>query len=477
MSPVTLIGLGIIGVFGVIFYFYNKKQSKLEESKKSSDKNSSKKGTDNKKSEEVKKDDVFNFMEFDKILDGMIVQNNGTKYTMAIKCKGINYDLMSDVEQMAVEEGFITFLNTLRYPIQLYVQAQNIDLKNAISQYKQHISGIEKEYNDVNVKYQRVAEAFESSEEDIEKVERERSKVQNVYEYASDIVNYVERLSQNKGLLQRSFYVLVSYYTSELNISNAFSKDEIVDMCYTELLTRVHGIISALAGCSVEGKLLDSNGLADLLYNAYNRDDKGLIDVKDAIDSGFYRLYSTSKDVYFKKLEKLDKEIDKEAKIKAYKAIKDSIEKGTYISPKIDDLNKEEDISRLATEIVKREDVPVEVKKEAQKNIVEEYRQTKRKAISDITKEKQELLEEADTELSKLDPNYNKTTKLNSNSDTEKLKENNTVEKNNENVTVPDSKITETKVENTKENIAKEIDDQIFDDREFDEGSEDDSII
>lgn len=461
MSPVTLIGLGIIGIFGVAFYFYNKKHSSIsevKENKKSSVANGGKK-------EDVKKDDVFNFMEFDRILDGMIVQNKGTKYTMAIKCKGINYDLMSEVEQLAVEEGFITFLNTLRYPIQLYVQAQNIDLKGAISQYRANVSNITEEFENVNSEYQKVLDSFESTDEDIEKIEKERSKIENVYEYANDIINYVERLSANKGLLQRSFYVLVSYYTSEMNASNNFSKNEIADMCHNELLTRAHGIVSALAGCSVEGKILDSNELADLLYNAYNRDDRGLIDVKEALDSGFYRLYSTSKDAFYKREEMLEKEIENEARLKAYKAIKDSIEGGKYDSPKIQELETEETISRTATEIVKREDIPVDIKKEAQKNIVEEYRQTKKKILSEINEEKKELLENANKEISKIDPNAIKNT-------TKDIKTQNT--------TINSSKREENIIENTLQeensNAENVVSDGVFDNRQF-EDDEDESII
>ena len=111
-----MILLGIILIFGAIFLIVNSKQAKKgsieKETKKSSKNSGSKKETG--KVEDVPREDVFKFMEFDRILNNMIVQNKGTKFTMAIKCKGINYDLMSDVEQISVEEGFITFLNTLR---------------------------------------------------------------------------------------------------------------------------------------------------------------------------------------------------------------------------------------------------------------------------------------------------------------------------------------------------------------------------
>ena len=82
---------------------------------------------------------IFKFMEFDKIEDNMIVQKNGKRYIMIIKCQGINYDLMSGVEKNSVEQGFIQYLNTLRYPIQIYVQTRTVDLTGSISEYKQKV--------------------------------------------------------------------------------------------------------------------------------------------------------------------------------------------------------------------------------------------------------------------------------------------------------------------------------------------------
>ena len=127
---------------------------------------SSSKGKSSKAEEKdaVKREDVFKFMEFDRILDDMIVQKGGSRFTKAIKCKGINYDLMSEVEQLAVEEGFITFLNTLKYPIQLYVQAQNVDLRKTMEIYRKNISGIEEKYNDVNSRYAKMVSSFDTDE-------------------------------------------------------------------------------------------------------------------------------------------------------------------------------------------------------------------------------------------------------------------------------------------------------------------------
>ena len=58
---------------------------------------------------ELPKQEVKDFMEFDEIEDDMIIQENGNRFVMVLKCMGINYDLMSENEMLAVEEGFGNF--------------------------------------------------------------------------------------------------------------------------------------------------------------------------------------------------------------------------------------------------------------------------------------------------------------------------------------------------------------------------------
>ena len=115
---ITVIGLIGIGLFGLVYVIYTSaqknKEKKVEANAKQKDivTNNEIKRNNNK---DVPKKDMNEFMEFDKIVDNMILQENENKYTMVVQCKGINYDLMSDIEQLAVEEGFITFLNILKF--------------------------------------------------------------------------------------------------------------------------------------------------------------------------------------------------------------------------------------------------------------------------------------------------------------------------------------------------------------------------
>lgn len=437
---VPVVMLVILGIFGIVFLVVTKKQKEGLDGKR--DNVSSKKSNDKKeKNHEIRKEDVFDFMEFDEISDNMIIQNKGTRYTMMIQCKGINYDLMSDVEQLAVEEGFITFLNTLTSPIQLYVQAQNLDLKGTIKVYKEHVDKIRDEFENVNQEYNRVNEAFDSTDEEIKAVEKERNKTLNVYEYASDIVNYVERISLNKSLLQRTFFVLVSYNSSEISSIDRFSKEEIRNICYNELVTRAQSIINGLASCSVAGRILNSNEIADVLYTAYNRDDKGLMSVKEALESGFYRLYSTSEDIFLKKQKKLQEEIDNEAKIKALEALKKSVKNGEYVSPRMEQLDIEEQISKKANEYVRRENIPVDIKERATEELIKEYRKTKKDIVDKAAVEYKEL-----TETLGVDVGIDEKSNDSNQKEIESNQNDSIVTKKDENTGISDNKIQEDKI-------------------------------
>ena len=98
------------------------------------------------------RESIFDFMEFDEIVDNMIVRKNRTQYVMVLACSGVNYDLMSLAEKYAVEEGFVQFLNTLRFSIQLYVQSRTLNLRDIIASYKERVENITNDISKLNTK-------------------------------------------------------------------------------------------------------------------------------------------------------------------------------------------------------------------------------------------------------------------------------------------------------------------------------------
>lgn len=296
------------------------------------------------------RESIFDFMEFEEIVDNMIVRKNGTQYIMVLQCNGVNYDLMSEQEKISVEEGFVQFLNTLRFPIQLYIQSRTLNLRDIIEEYKARVDNLTLEIDRLDA---RIAQAKAQGNRALrEKLEFEKKRKINILEYGISITDYVEKLSSNKNVLQQRTYVVVSYYSAEIGGGlDKFSKEEIYNMCFSELYTRCQNIASALATSQITSSILDSEELAELLYIAYNRDEAELLQLSKALDSQYDALYSTGKDVLKKKQEKLDQEIS----LAAIDMATDSIlkaDKRKQIEELEIQINKEERIKQKASELL-----------------------------------------------------------------------------------------------------------------------------
>ena len=163
-------------------------------------------------------------------------------------------------------------------------------------------------------------EAMGYSQEELTKARLEVTREQNLYEYGVDLVNNTERMSLNKNILRKNYYIIIDYVPEEIGTSN-YGKDEIRNRAFSELYTKAQSIISALAVCNVNGRILDSNQLAELLYIAYNRDDAEVYDLNKALNAGYDELYSTAPDVLQKRMRAIDDKIEEDARKKANEAL------------------------------------------------------------------------------------------------------------------------------------------------------------
>jgi len=256
-------------------------------------------------------ENIKNFLDFTEIKDNMILQNNGKRLVMVIQCKGVNYDLMSSVEKTGVEQGFAQFLNTLRKPIQIYIQARKVNLEESIINYKQRLETIESNFNLIRLKYEEAQKSTKISAQELKNLRMEYVRQQNLYEYTRDVIANTERMSLNQNILTKNYYIAISY--SPDNQEKLFQEEEIMEMAFAELYTNAQALLGTLAVCGVTGKILDSVELAELLYMAYNRDNAEIYEVDKAIESEYDALYTTAPDVISRRMAELDKKIDEEA--------------------------------------------------------------------------------------------------------------------------------------------------------------------
>ena len=310
LTIVLIVMVVVLVALAVAFlYFWMKSKKKKEEIEESDGTTSDAR----KIAREYTKQSIFKFMEFDTVEDNMIVQKKGMRYIMVVECQGINYDLMSEGEKVGVEEGFLQFLNTLRHPVQIYVQTRTVNLNDSLEGYRKKVEEVGFELEKKKNAYLKKLQSGQATREELNKDFFEVTKQTNLYEYGKDIIANTERMSLNKNVLSKKYYVIIPYYVEDLGPNNSFDKEEIRNIAFQELYTRAQSVIRTLAGCSVGGKILNSEELVDLLYVAYNRDEAEVFSVDRAARAGYDELYTTAPDVLDKTMKALDEEIERKA--------------------------------------------------------------------------------------------------------------------------------------------------------------------
>ncbi|OKZ65643.1 MAG: hypothetical protein BHW02_03860 [Clostridium sp. 28_12] len=303
LIPIVIAVFGLIGF--LVYLFFKEKSQKNSEKTNITTKSSTSSNTTNKQS-------IFNFMEFDTVTDNMIVQKNGSRYLMVVECQGINYDLMSGIEKTSVEEGFVQFLNTLRYPIQIYIQTRSINLESSLVVYREKVKEVEMKLNNMQARYTQMRESGEYSQEQLKQAFYELTKQSNLYEYGKSVLQDTERMSLNKNILNKKYYIIIPFFSAEASGEN-LDKKEIEENAFSELYTRAQSLINAISVCGVRGKILKSNELVELLYMAYNRDEAETFGLDKAMKAGYDEMYSTAPNVLNKKMKEIDKMIEEKA--------------------------------------------------------------------------------------------------------------------------------------------------------------------
>ena len=200
-----------------------------------------------------------NTLQIAEIRDGIVIMNDGS-FRSVVMVKSINFDLMSLEEQEAVESGYQGFLNSLYFPIQIFIRSQKVDLGPYI-----------------------------------EKLDKIRTEHDNMLlaVLMEDYIGFMSDISSQTNIMDKRFYVVIPYFPVEdvqkaitnsknffTGLGDLFSKKEkrviideaVLEQAKTELRNRVQAILGGLMQCGVQGLPLDTQELIELFYDTYNPD-------------------------------------------------------------------------------------------------------------------------------------------------------------------------------------------------------------
>lgn len=184
------------------------------------------------------------------IRNDCLILRDGTLRAV-ILCSSINFSLKSEKEQNAIISGYISFINSLEWPIQIIIQSRKLN----IEPYLESLSRLEKEQMNELLKIQ-----------------------------TKDYINYVRELVQLGEIMTKKFFVVIPYnplgdvkrkfLDRFLEIFHTPSlikiKREKFERYRSELFKRVDFVITGLAGLGINAVPLDTQSLIELFYNTYN---------------------------------------------------------------------------------------------------------------------------------------------------------------------------------------------------------------
>lgn len=189
--------------------------------------------------------------------DNVVIMKDGS-FRAVVACKSINFDLMSDMEREGVEYSYQNFLNSLKFTTQILIRSQRVD----IGPYLERLSEIRRNNDNMLLGV-----------------------------LMDDYINFVDILSQEANIMDKSFFIVIPYYTSvdaekalqqTKNFFKSFSKAKppeiqkidraTYDKALAELTNRVDSVMSGLFQIGIHSVRLNTKELAELYYNFNNPD-------------------------------------------------------------------------------------------------------------------------------------------------------------------------------------------------------------
>ncbi|MFH1866856.1 MAG: TraC family protein [Patescibacteria group bacterium] len=190
------------------------------------------------------------YLDIAEIKDDCVVMKDGTLRALLI-CSSVNFALKSEDEQNASIQAYVSFLNSLEWPIQIVIQSRKLNIDG----YLESLQTLMKQQTNELLRVM-----------------------------ADDYASYIKELVSLGEIMTKRFYVVVPYSSlsdkrrgfwsrlkSLFSIGASISLSRETFTKYTEeLANRVEFISSGLASMSIKSVRLDTQGLIELYYNAYN---------------------------------------------------------------------------------------------------------------------------------------------------------------------------------------------------------------
>jgi len=181
------------------------------------------------------------FLEIEDIREGVVIlKDKSLRGILAVS--SLNFALKSEDEQNAIIYQFQNFLNSLDFPVQIYIQSRKLNLTGYIERLKE----LERNQKDELLKIQ-----------------------------TRDYIQFIESLVAGGSIMAKNFYLVIPFYgfiaiKKKGKTSSSQMTDEQFEAAKVQLWERMEFVAHGLRGCGLSCSPLNTEELVELFWSIYH---------------------------------------------------------------------------------------------------------------------------------------------------------------------------------------------------------------
>jgi hypothetical protein len=193
------------------------------------------------------------FVPIEQVRDGILVLKDGSVRTI-LMASSINIVLKSEDEQVAIVHQFQSFLNSLDFSVQIFIQSRELDIRPYLALLEQRLNEQQSELMRIQVR---------------------------------EYVDFVKNFVQGSSIMTKGFYIVVPYAPAftgggeagKSMLSRLFSQDnggahhvtvELFEEYRSQIEQRVSVVVQGLARTGVRVAQLGTEEVVELFYRLFN---------------------------------------------------------------------------------------------------------------------------------------------------------------------------------------------------------------
>lgn len=190
------------------------------------------------------------FVPIREVRDGIIVLKDGSMRAL-VMTSSVNFALKSPDEQQSIIYQFQNFLNSINFPVQIFIQSRRLDIRPYIATLE------ERDKEQIN---------------DLMKIQ------------TKEYIEFIKAFTENSNIMKKTFFVVIPYVSPSLSISkskfsnplkkqNVAAKKASFDEARTQLEQRISVVQQGIMRSGVRAVQLGTEEVVEVFYQLFNPGD------------------------------------------------------------------------------------------------------------------------------------------------------------------------------------------------------------